>query len=58
MELIFGTVDKRYNLEYEREIIYDNVGENIALDWVKESPEEKLKKKPIVFLLPGLTGHS
>jgi predicted alpha/beta-fold hydrolase len=45
-------------VEYDREIIIDNYGENIALDWVQETPEEKAKSKPIVFLLPGLTGHS
>ena len=45
-------------MEYEREIIYDHRGENFALDWLKENDEEKLKKKPIVMLIPGLTGHS
>ncbi len=59
MEMIYGTaLDKRFDVVYDREIFYGEDGENQALDWIKETEEEKLKIKPIVVLLPGLTGHS
>ncbi len=62
MQVIYGNrFDNREFVEYIREIVYDQNGENFALDWgsVHALHEEKVSEKtPIVILLPGLTGGS
>lgn len=34
MHMIYHVIDTDYNVNYEREIIFDDIGENIALDWI------------------------
>ena len=53
----FSLKDPRYTVNYEREIIYDKIGENIALDWIHNKQFEN-DKQPIVIICPGLTGDS
>lgn len=57
MEIIYGNVlDKRTYCKYDREVLHLRDGENIALDWL-HSPSPSTKK-PVVVLIPGLTGCS
>lgn len=34
MHMIYHAIDTEYNVNYEREIVFDKIGENIALDWI------------------------
>ena len=43
MHMFYHVLDTNYPVTYEREIIYDKIGENIAVDWVhnKEFDNDK-----------------
>ena len=60
-EIIYGNVFEQVDrFEYEREIVYTQDKENLALDWGSLSKNSRgvLDQKAVVILIPGLTGSS
>lgn len=63
LEILYGyIVDHRFQVKFEREILINSVGENLALDWMKrkgDSQRETISANDkIVLIVPGLTGDS
>ena len=59
MEIIYGnTLDRRHQIEYDRQILRTVDGENLAVDWAHPSPQHNQSKAPVVLLLAGLSGNS
>ena len=57
MHMIYHVIDTDYEVNYEREIVFDSIGENIALDWVHNKQYDN-DSQPIIIICPGLTGEA
>lgn len=61
MGVVYANFKRPDHVDYNREIIHDETGENYALDWVDVHSyydNKKTEELPIAMLIPGLTGSS
>lgn len=61
MGVIYANFKRSDHVDYNREIIHDNLGENYALDWAdlhSYYDNKKTEELPIAMIIPGLTGSS
>jgi hypothetical protein len=58
-ELFLGSLDNRHKIDFDRDIIYTEKGENMAVDYkIGYNKHQSENKKAVVILLPGMSGNT